>query len=623
MTERRFLPLLLTHALGIFDATLLIALLIRPATGLHAAAWSRLSPPLFACVAGALFLLPCVAFCGIAGQLAEAYDRARVVTGIEALAIGLSWLAISGLERHTMAGSLAVFSLVGLHCTLLAPAKYALVPQVLDPDELVGGNALLATGTFLAILSAAGVAGLPAARATAAGHGTGSLTTVVPAVAVAAFLVSLAIPAARAPLPHARTDWHPLAALRRNLEAARRSRAVLLSLLGVSWFYFYGVLVLLLLPPYCDQMLHGSGSVVTLTVVVFSLGVGAGALLCERLSGGRLDIGLVPFGSFGLTLFSLDWIWGTPALAPGRAVDAAALMALPGGWRVLLDLAALGACGGLFVGPLNVLVQQRGGPDPPPRLIGAGSLSNALGMVAAAVLGAIGLAHGLRVWQLIFAAALANAVIALYIYHLLPEFLLRFVCYVLVHILYRLRRAAAEPFPESGAALLVSNHVTFVDALVISAACRRPVHFIMDEAIFNAPVIRTVARGMKAIPIASAKDDPVVLEHAFEMTAAALRQGDLVCIFPEGRLTRDGRIGEFRPGLTRILEETPVPVIPMAIVGLWGSMFSKQAPRLWQRLPRKLGARIAVNVGIAVAPRNAAPSELRRRVEALYDTGTG
>ncbi len=238
-------------------------------------------------------------------------------------------------------------------------------------------------------------------------------------------------------------------------------------------------------------------------------------------------------------------------------------------------------------------------------------------MVAAALLGAVGLAKGLSVLQLILLAALLNAGVAIYIYTLVPEFLLRFVCWLLVHTLYRLRKRGA-PFPESGAVLLVCNHVSFVDALVISAACRRPIRFIMDEAIFRAPIIRTLASGMKAIPIASAREDVTILERAFDLIAAALRDGELVCIFPEGRLTSDGEIAAFRGGLVRILAETPVPVMPMAIAGLWGSMFSRRTPKIWQRLPRKLWHRVVVNVAEPVAPENAVPEQLRERVCALY-----
>jgi len=199
-----------------------------------------------------------------------------------------------------------------------------------------------------------------------------------------------------------------------------------------------------------------------------------------------------------------------------------------------------------------------------------------------------------------------------------PEFLLRFVAWLLVHTLYRMHRRGTR-LPEEGAALIVCNHVSFVDALAISAACRRPMRFIMDNAIFNAPVIKILAKGMKAIPIASARSDPQVFEQAFEAAAAALRDGELVCIFPEGRLTPDGEIHDFRPGLTRILNETPVPVFPMALAGLWGSMFSRQGKKLWQRLPKKLWHRVIVNVGAMLDPAEADPAELRERVMALYE----
>jgi 1-acyl-sn-glycerol-3-phosphate acyltransferase len=335
------------------------------------------------------------------------------------------------------------------------------------------------------------------------------------------------------------------------------------------------------------------------------------------LSGRQVEIGLVPFGSIGLSLFAVDWVIATPHVDAHVLLTARALIGMHGGVRTLFDIAALGVFGGFFIVPLNALVQQRSPAEALARVIGANSILNAVFMVAAAVLGAVGLARGLSVTQLILSAAAMNAAVAVYIYTVVPEFLLRFVCWLLMHTLYRLKRRG-DRFPESGAALIVCNHVSFVDALVISAACRRPIHFIMDNAIFQAPVIRTLARGMKAIPISPAKEDPEVFAQAFESAAAALRDGELVCIFPEGRLTADGEIAAFRPGLSRIVSDTPVPVIPIAIAGLWGSMFSRYGRKLWLRLPRKLWHRVVVNVGDAVAPEQAKPEELREDVVALY-----
>jgi 1-acyl-sn-glycerol-3-phosphate acyltransferase len=619
LRERRFLPFFVAQACGAFNDNLFKNVLIILVT-YQAARWSTLRPDLLANLAAGLFIVPFVVFSGLAGQLGERFDKARILKCVKALEIAIMLVAGIGFAQRRVGLLLFALFMMGVHSTFFAPAKYGLLPQVLDAGELIGGNALLETGTFLAILLGTLSAGL------LAGH---SNTTWIEAslvlIAVAGFLTSLAIPKSEAVSPGQRLDWNPWTSTLDNLRAARESRAVLLSVLGMSWFWFYGALVLVQLPLYCLNVLHGDESLVTVTIVAFSVGVGVGSLLCERLSGRQVEIGLVPFGSIGLTVFAVDWVVaspqvGAPAAGTHALLNLQGLLALHGGLRTLFDIGAIGVFGGFFVVPLNALVQQRSRPKALARVIGANSILNAVFMVAAALLGAVGLSKGLSVLQLILLAALLNAVVAIYIYTLVPEFLLRFACWMLVHTLYRMKKRGAH-FPESGPALLVCNHVSFVDALVISAACRRPMRFIMDEAIFRAPIIRTLATGMKAIPIASARDDATILERAFELIAAALRDGELVCIFPEGRLTRDGEIAAFRPGLTRILAQTPVPVVPMAIVGLWGSMFSRHTPAVWQRLPRKLWHEVVVNVGEAVPPEKAVPEELRERVAALYAAG--
>jgi 1-acyl-sn-glycerol-3-phosphate acyltransferase len=609
--QRRFLPFFCTQACGAFNDNLLKNVLIILVT-YQAARWSTIPSELLTNIAAGLFIAPFVVFSGIAGQLGERFDKTLILKSVKALEVLIMLVAGIGFLQHRMGLLLFALCMMGVHSTFFAPAKYGLLPQVLNGAELVGGNAMLETGTFLAILLGTLVAGLLAGSANASW-----IAASLVLVALLGFAASLGIPKSIAVAPQQRLDWNPWTSTLDNLRAARESRPVLLSILGMSWFWFFGALLLTQLPLYCHNVLHGDESLVTATIVMFSVGVGVGSLLCERLSGRQVEIGLVPFGSIGLTLFAVDWVMATPHVDSQVLLTARSLVAMPGGIRTLFDIAAVGVFGGFFVVPLNALVQQRSRPEALARVIGANSILNALFMVAAAILAAVGLAKGLSVLQLIMLAALMNAVVAIYIYSLVPEFLLRFVCWLLVHTLYRLQKRGA-PFPETGAALLVCNHVSFVDALVISAACRRPIRFIMDNAIFNAPVIKSLAKGMKAIPISSAKDDPKVFEAAFDAAAAALREGELVCIFPEGRLTPDGQIHGFRPGLVRILSETPVPVIPIAIAGLWGSMFSRQARKHWQRLPRKLWHRVVVSVGAVVAPGDAQPEDLRERVLSLY-----
>lgn len=611
LRERRFLPFFATQALGAFNDNVYRNAFTILAT-YHAARYgSTLEPALLVNLAAGTFILPFVLFSGMAGQLADRHDKARVLKVVKAVEIAIMALAAAGFVLHSLPLLFGALFLMGAHSTYFAPAKYGLLPQVLAPRELVGGNALVETGTFLAILLGTLVAGLLAARGD-----TGLLIAVLLAIAVAGFLVSLAIPAQPGVAPDLRIDWNPWTSTLANVRAAMQHRTVFLAVLGNSWFWFYGAAVLAQLPLYAKDALHGGEQVVTLLLATFSIGVGLGSLLCERLSGHKVEIGLVPLGSLGLTVFGADLCFATPRPA-ATLLDAAAFLAQPGAWRVLADLALIGVFGGFYIVPLYALIQSRAPAETLSRVIGATSILNAVFMVAAAGLAAALLAAGLTIPQLLLVIALMNAAVALYIYALVPEFLLRFLAWVLVKLVYRVRARGLEQVPEHGAALIVCNHVSFMDALVLAACCPRPLRFVMEASIFRVPLLNVVFRGMKAIPVASAKEDVSVREQAFAAVAAELRAGQLVCIFPEGRLTADGAIGEFRPGVMRILAETPVPVIPMGLSGLWGSMFSRRQRELWKRWPRRFLARIHLNAGAPVAAADATPEGLRERVAAL------
>jgi 1-acyl-sn-glycerol-3-phosphate acyltransferase len=375
--------------------------------------------------------------------------------------------------------------------------------------------------------------------------------------------------------------------------------------------------VLAQLPVYAKEVLRGDEHLVTWLLVAFTLGVGVGSMLCERLSGRRVEIGLVPLGSIGLTVFGASLYFSTPTDLPPGPLTPAQFLAHPGAWRVFLDLALLGVFGGFYIVPLYALIQSRSPRDRLSRVIGATSILNAAFMVAAAALAAGLVAAGLSIPQLLLVTALLNAAVAVYIYSLVPEFLLRFLAWLLVRFIYRVRVTGAEHFPEEGPALVVCNHVAFTDPIVLTSACRRPMRFVMDAGIFRIPVVNLVFRGMKAIPVASGKEDVAVRERAFATVADELRAGNIVCIFPEGRLTPNGAIGEFRPGVLRILEETPVPVVPAAVSGLWGSMFSRQRQEFWRRRPRRFLSRIDVRVGPPLAPAEVTLEALHARVSAL------
>jgi 1-acyl-sn-glycerol-3-phosphate acyltransferase len=616
LAERRFLPFFGAQALGAFNDNLYKNVLVILAT-FGIGDLTDLDPQLLTNLAGGLFILPYVLLSGIAGQLADRLDKALVLKVVKAAEVLIMGLAGLGFAHRSIELLLAALFLMGVHSTFFAPAKYGLLPQVLRDRELVGGNALIEMGTFVAILL-----GMLGASFLAS---PGSLTLVsitVIAAAVAGFIVSLAIPRLAPVAPELRVDWNPFTSTWANVRTAAQSRTILLSLLGISWFWFYGALVLAQLPLYAKNVLNGAPETVGLLLATFSVGVGIGSLLCERLSGHKVEMGLVPFGSIGLTVFAVDLYFATPGATSGAPMALTALLEQPYAWRIIADLALIGLFGGFFIVPLYALVQQRAKAAELSRIIAANSILNALFIVAAALLGAALLQAGMTIPELLLFTGVLNAFVAAYIYTLLPEFLLRFLAWLTINAFYRLRVSGIGHVPETGAAILASNHVSFADALVISAACRRPIRFVMDSGIFRIPVINWVFRGMKAIPIAPRKADEATFERAFAEIARELAAGHLVCIFPEGRLTPDGEIGEFRPGIMRALEATPVPVVPLALQGLWGSVFSRKEKSVWKRWPRGIASSIGLVIGEPIPPEHVTPQGLRERVVALYASST-
>jgi 1-acyl-sn-glycerol-3-phosphate acyltransferase len=613
LKTRRFGPFFATQFLGAFNDNLFKNALVVLLT-FQATQWTSLAPELLTNLAAGIFILPFFLFSATAGQLADKFDKARLARLVKVFEAGIMVIAAAGFQWHSLFLLLTCLFLLGLHSTLFGPVKYAILPQQLREEELVGGNALIEAGTFVAILLGTLVGGLLAGL----DHGTDWIALGCLAVAAAGYLVSRRIPAAPPPAPGLRLNPNPFSETWRNIGFARENRTVFLSILGISWFWLFGALFLAQFPAYAKNVLGGTESSVTLLLATFTFGIGIGSLLCERLSAGQVEIGLVPFGSIGLSLFGLDLAFASPTAEVHAPLATLALLAAPGTLHVLFDLFAIGLFGGFFIVPLYALVQLRSNPAQRARIIAANNIVNALFMVVGALAAAELLLAGLSIPQLFGVAAVCNAAVAVFIYGLVPEFLLRFIVWLLVHSVYRLDKRDVERLPQSGAALLVCNHVSYVDALVIAAACRRPIRFVMDHRIFRWPILSFVFRAGRAIPIAPAKEDPQLLERAFDEVAAALAAGELVCIFPEGRVTGDGEMGPFRPGIARILARSPVPVVPMGLSGLWGSVFSRRdgavLARPWRARPFR---RIAIAVGQPLPPSTAEPATLREQVLAL------
>lgn len=616
MTERRFAPFFWTQFLGAANDNLFKFAVTMLLTFQLSVSW--LKPEQAGLVIGALFILPYVLFSATSGQLADRMDKRRLIRLVKTLEIAIVLLGAWGLATKAVPVLLACIFLLGLHSTLFGPVKYAYLPQHLRAEELTGGNGMVEMGTFVSILLGNLLGGLLIAIP---GQGAQYVAWACLGFAVLGRLTAQALPPTPASDPGLVINWNPVSETWRNLKLAHQSTAVFRSLLGISWMWVVGAVMLGNFPAFAKDVLHGNEQVASLLLVVFSIGIAIGSLLCEMLSRRMVEIGLVPLGCLGMTVFAIDLYFACQALAPvsGISLGVREFLATPGHTRVLADLALLALSAGVYSVPMYALIQLRAQPSHRARIMAANNILNAIFMVLASLVAGALLSAGFSVPQLFLIVGLANAVVGAYIFLLVPEYLLRFVAFLLSHTVYRLKLQGAERIPTEGPALLVCNHVSFVDAVLLMAVSPRPVRFLMDHRIFRTPLLGWLFRLGKAIPIAPQKEDPAAYERAFAQASAVLREGELLAIFPEGGITRDGQLQPFKGGVMKILEADPVPVIPLALRNLWGSFFSRAegGTAMVKPFRRGLFSRVEVVVGETVPAEVASPEGLQQRVAAL------
>jgi len=597
LRQRRFLPFFVVQALGAFNDNVYRQAIIGLLFYMEVSTAQR---TLYTNLAPALFILPYFLFSALAGQIAEKLEKQRLIVITTRMEIIVMFVAALGFLLQNLPLLLVALFCTGLQSTLFGPVKYSVLPSILKPEELTGGNGLVEMGTSLSILTGMIVGGL---IFQIAGHyGTITAATLVVALAITGNLCARMIPVLDAGAPDLKMSWNPLSESLAVLRLARKQTAVRNSILGVSWFWFFGTMLTSQLPTWAEVNLGGSATLYIFALALFSLGTGTGSLLCEKLSGRIVEIGLVPLGAFGMSAFLLDLYFARSGEVSVRGLDVMAFVQQPGSVRIIIDLLGIGLFTGFFVVPLFALIQSRTPKSQMSRVFAALNIQNSGFIVLAAVLGLV--TQRFFDWsvpQLFLALALANIAVALYIFSIVPEFLMRLLSLFMVRALYRLRaRGTEEHLPAEGAALIVCNHVSYMDALILAAVMPRPVRFVMYYRIFNIPVMRWIFKTAKAIPIAGAREDADLMKQAFDTVDAALAEGELVCIFPEGALTRDGKIAPFKTGLERILARRAVPVVPLALRGMWDSMWSRKDTRLGRmRVPRRFRAYVEV---VAAAP---------------------
>ena len=557
---------------------------------------------------GALFIFPFMLLSATSGQLADKYEKSRLIRLIKLFEIAIMAIGGVGFVTRNIALLFVALALLGVHSTLFGPVKYAILPQHLTTGELTGGNGMVEMGTFVAILLGTIAGGLVVAIKPAGIAWAAALTI---AIAIFGWVASRRIPHTPAVAPDLRINWNLFSETWANLKIARRNLVVWRSMLGISWFWFYGAIYLAQLPEFTRGILGGDEHVFTLLLALFSIGIGAGSLMCERMSGRKVEIGIVPIGSIGLTLFAIDLWLATRHIAPVANGTVSAFIAAAANWRIVADIVLLGVFGGFYTVPLYALLQARSQPSHRSRIIAANNILNALFIIVSAV-AAIGLLKaGLTIPELFLVVGVLNGAVAIYIYALVPEFPMRFLAWLLVHSVYRVRPEGLDNIPEEGPGVLVCNQVSYVDAVVIAACVRRPVRFVVDHRVFRIPLLSFVFRAMRAIPIAPAKVDSALQERAIGEARATLAAGEVVGIFPEGRLTEDGEVGPFLPEVQQLVAAVPAPIVPLALWSTGGSFLSRasrgrEMPRL--RCPF---SRIDFVVAAPVAAAAATPEALQ------------
>ncbi|USD64454.1 MFS transporter [Vibrio sp. SCSIO 43136] len=610
LKKKRFLPYFITQFFGAFNDNIFknVLLLLVAFASVDAL---PVSSNLFINLAAGLFILPFFLFSATAGVLADKYEKSWFIRRVKLAEIVIMTLGAIGFITQSYFILLLLLFLMGTQSAFFGPVKYALLPQHLKREELVGGNALVETGTFVAILL--GTLGAGVIASTENAPTVAAVCVVV--FAVCGYLACRFIPKADAVAPETKFAWRPYSQTKDTLKIAKQDKKVHHAILSISWFWFLGACYLTQFPNFTKLHLLGNESAVSFLLALFSIGIAVGSMACDRISKHQLNMGIVPFGSLGISLFGLLLAVSVPeGLTPSESfID---FVTTPALWPVFISLLMLGISGGLFIVPLYTLMQTQAKPEQRARIIAANNIYNAIFMVGSAVLGIVCLSVlELSITQLFILLAVLNiyAVVESYLQspmYMGAKFLKHF-----TRTLYRINLKNFHHIPKEGGALLICNHVSFMDAPLLIGALPRHVRFVMEEEYATWPPIKRMIENAGVIPI-DAKNTRSV-RRAFIAVEKALAAGDVVCIFPEGRLTSDGEMNDFMRGIELILRRSPVPVVPLALKGMWGSYFSRYKGSACKGLPDRFRAKVEIEAGEPVCGHSANNQIMQEKVAAL------
>jgi acyl-[acyl-carrier-protein]-phospholipid O-acyltransferase/long-chain-fatty-acid--[acyl-carrier-protein] ligase len=543
----------------------------------------------------AVFVFPSLLFSGYAGHLADALSKRTVLIWVKAFEIGIMLLGLGAFLTNHIEGMLIVVFLMGLHSAIFSPAKYGIVPEIMPEADLSRANALLEMSTFLAIVLGQASGAFVYAVWKGAAWRMGAVAL---AVAVAGFLTSLRItrvPASGTKVPF---RWNPFAEVADGTRTLLRDRPLWLAVLAIAYFWFVAALLQPALERFGDEVLHASDLRIGLLWTFVAIGLGAGNLLAGKLSGDKVELGLVPLGSLLIGLFAMG------LAAAGGSYGFAVAMLVP-----------LAGASGLFAVPLYAFVQQRTGAQEKGRIIATSNFYQTLAMMIAA--GAVWGFHdllGVSSAAVLAGLGVLTLAVTAYILTVVPDYFLRFCAWMLTHSLFRIRVRGERHVPFHGPVLLVSNHMSHVDGFLISACVQRFIRFLVWRPYYDAPGLGWLFRLAQAIPVGSGGRQAI---ESIRAARRALAAGDVVCIFAEGAISRTGNMLPFKRGLEKIVAGMDVPVIPVHLDRLWGSIFSFERGRFFWKWPKRVPFPVTVSFGAPLESAKATAGEVRQTIQEL------
>lgn len=596
ITERRFLPYFCTQFLGAFNdnvyryafAILVTYFLTEEHRGIYVS------------LALIAFILPYFLFGAIAGQLADKFDKAWLIRKIKLAEIVIMLCGCLALYFRNVPGMLAILFALGAQSAFFGPIKYSILPQHVKANEILNANAYVEAGTFIAILLGQILGGALSEQESYLPF----LMTAIVGFAVLGWFSSTMIPKAPPASPDLKLSLNIVKKTIEIIKMARENHGVYLSILANSWFWFFGALILTMFPVFAIEVLSGSPKVAIFLLATFTIGIALGSLACSLFSGGRVELGLVPIGAIGISIFT--WNLGSSAILPSAEMRSLwDLVAEPDALWAIGNLVVIAFFSGLYIVPLYTYMQTESCESQRSRIIAVNNIINSLFMVISGGLGIALGALGFSVLDIFKIMAVLNIVATLYILSKIPHYFLRLVSWILMHSVYRINKQDLDKIPEQGPALLVCNHVSFFDPPILFGVLPRPARFLMWYGFYELPVVGRIFRWLRSIPIGNRRERPELVEQAFDTIAEELEAGNLVVVFPEGTITRNGDINKFQPGIDEIVKRTPVPVIPLALKGMWGTWSSRERGSALKGFPKSFMKKITVVAGDPVPPEKA------------------